>query len=110
MVATYLVLLLAVDVRLGLVVAGLAVLRVAVLAGVTRGRRRLTAESLQAQAAAQSYELQLLYGIEVLKACGAERRAVGVWSNLFVHQLNVALARGRLDALVNALLDALALA
>ena len=110
MVATYLVLLLAVDVRLGLVVAGLAVLRVAVLAGAMRGRKRLTTESLQAQAAAQSYELQLLYGIEVLKACGAERRAVGVWSNLFVHQLNVALARGRLDALVNALLDALALA
>jgi len=110
MVATYLVLLLVVDVHLGLVVAGLAVLRVAILAGAMRGRKRLTAESLQAQAAAQSYELQLLYGIEVLKACGAERRAVGVWSNLFVHQLNVALARGRLDALVNALLDALAVA
>jgi len=110
MVATYLVLLLVVDVHLGLVVAGLAVLRVAILAGAMRGRKRLTAESLQAQATAQSYELQLLYGIEVLKACGAERRAVGVWSNLFVHQLNVALARGRLDALVNALLDALAVA
>jgi len=104
MVATYLVLLLAVDVHLGLVVAGLAVLRVAVLAAAMRGRKRLTAESLQAQAAAQSYELQLLYGIEVLKASGAERRALGVWSNLFVHQLNVSLARGRLDALVNAAL------
>ena len=51
MVATYLVLLLAVDVHLGLVVAGLAVLRVAVLAAAMRGRKRLTAESLQAQAA-----------------------------------------------------------
>ena len=54
--------------------------------------------------------MQLLAGIEVLKACGAERRAIGTWSNLFVHQLNVSLARGRLDALVNALLDGLALA
>jgi ABC-type bacteriocin/lantibiotic exporter with double-glycine peptidase domain len=110
MVVTYLVLLLVADVRLGLVIAALAVLRVAVLIGAMRVRQRLTAESLQAQAAAQNYELQLLSGIEVLKACGAERRAVGIWSNLFVQQLNVALARGRLDALVSALLDALALA
>ena len=110
MVVTYLVLLLVADVRLGLVIAGLAVLRVAVLAGAMRVRRRLTTESLQVQAVAQSYELQLLAGIEVLKACGAERRAIGTWSNLFVQQLNVSLARGRLDALVNALLDGLALA
>jgi ABC-type bacteriocin/lantibiotic exporter with double-glycine peptidase domain len=110
MVVTYLVLLLVADVRLGLVIAGLAVLRVAILIGAMRVRQRLTAEALQAQAAAQNYELQLLSGIEVLKACGAEQRAIGVWSNLFVQQLNVALARGRLDALVSALLDGLALA
>jgi ABC-type bacteriocin/lantibiotic exporter with double-glycine peptidase domain len=110
MVTTYLVLLLISDVRLGLVVAGLAVLRVVVLIGAMRGRQRLTAESLQVQAAAQSYELQLLSGIEVLKACGAERRGIEVWSNLFVQELNVSLARGRLDALVSALLDGLSLA
>ena len=110
MVVTYLVLLLVADVRLGLVIAGLAVLRVAILIGAMRVRQRLTAEALQAQAAAQNYELQLLSGIEVLKACGAEQRAIGVWSNLFVQQLNVSLARGRLDALVSALLDGLALA
>jgi len=110
MVVTYLALLLVADVRLGLVIAALAVLRVAVLVGAMRVRQRLTAESLQVQATAQSYELQVLAGIEVLKACGAERRAVGTWSNLFVQQLNVALTRGRLDALVNALLDGLALA
>ena len=110
MVTTYLVLLLVSDVRLGLVVAALAVLRVVVLVGAMRGRQRLTAESLQVQAAAQSYELQLLSGIEVLKACGAERRGIEVWSNLFVRELNVSLARSRLDALVSALLDGLALA
>ncbi len=110
MVLTYLALLLAANVRLGLVVAGLAVLRMAILAGALRRRQRLTAEALQTQAAAQSYELQMLSGIEALKACGAERRAVDAWSNLFVRQLNVSLARGRLDALVNALLDGLALA
>ena len=110
MVLIYLALLLVADVRLGLVVALLAALRMAILAGALRKRQRLTAEQLQSQAAAQSYEVQMLAGIEALKACGAERRAIDSWSHLFVRQLNVALARGRLDALVGALLDGLALA
>ena len=110
MVITYLVLLLVTDVRLGFVVAGLAILRIGILAGAMRRRQRLTSESLQAQSAAQTYEVQLLSGIEALKACGAERRAVDSWSRLFVHQLNVNLARGRLDALVQSLLDGLQIA
>src|SRR4051794_8260194 len=83
MVVSYLVLLLIADMRLGLVVACLAILRVAILLGALRRRQRLTSESLQAQSAAQSYEVQLLSGIEALKACGAERRAVDTWSHLF---------------------------
>jgi ABC-type bacteriocin/lantibiotic exporter with double-glycine peptidase domain len=110
MVVSYLVLLLVADVRLGLAVAGLALLRVAILLGALRQRQRLTSEQLQAQSAAQSYEVQLLNGIEALKACGAERRAVDTWSHLFVRQLNVSLARGRLDVLVTTLLDALGVA
>ena len=110
MVVSYLGLLLFADIRLGLVVAGLALLRVAILVGALRRRQRLTSEQLQAQSAAQSYEVQLLAGIEALKACGAERRAVDTWSHLFVRQLNVSLARGRLDVLVTALLDALGVA
>jgi len=110
MVISYLVLLLVADVRLGLVVAALAVLRVVILIGAMGRRQRLTSEQLQAQSAAQSYEVQLLSGIEALKACGAERRAVDTWSHLFVRQLNVSLARGRLDVLVTTLLDGLGLA
>ena len=110
MVVSYLALLLVADVRLGLVVALLAALRVAILAGALRRRQRLASEGLQAQAAAQSYEVQLLAGIEALKACGAERRALDSWSHLFVRQLNVSLARGRLDVLVDSLLDGLAIA
>lgn len=110
MVITYLALLLLADLRLGAVVATLAILRVAILVGAMQRRQRLTSEALQAQAAAQSYEVQLLSGIEALKACGAERRAVDAWSHLFVRQLNVSLARGRLDVLVQSLLDALQIA
>ncbi len=110
MVASYLALLLLADLRLGALVAGLAVVRVAILIGAMRRRRRLTSEALEAQAASQGYQVQLLAGIEALKACGAERRAVDTWSHLFVRELNASLARGRLDALVNALVDGLALA
>lgn len=110
MVVSYLALVLIADVRLGIVVALLAMLRVGILVGAMRRRQRLTMEALQAQAAAQSYEVQMLSGIEALKACGAERRAVDSWSHLFVRQLNVSLARGRLDVLVSSLLDGLAIA
>ena len=110
MVLSYLAVLLVADVRLGLLVAGLAMVRVAILIAAMRRRRRLTSEALEAQAASQSYQVQMLAGIEALKACGAERRAVDTWSHLFVRELNVSLSRGRLDVLVNSLLEGLALA
>gem|GEM_PF-14087 len=110
MVVSYLVLLLVADVRLGLLAAGLAAIRVVILVAAARRRRRLTTETLEAQAATQSYQVQLVAGIEALKACGAERRAVDSWSRLFARELNTSLERGRLDALVNSGLSALALA
>jgi ATP-binding cassette, subfamily B, bacterial len=42
----------------------------------------------------------MLAGIEDLKAAGAEDRAVAHWSGLFGRELQVALGRGRLSALV----------
>jgi len=49
----------------------------------------------------------MLAGIETLKAGGLEGRAVEQWSHLFVDELNVALKRGRLNALVEAAMTAL---
>jgi ATP-binding cassette, subfamily B, bacterial len=48
--------------------------------------------------------------MEALKSMGAEYRALDRWSNLFVDSLNVALRRGRLDALVGSLLGAFSVA
>jgi ABC-type bacteriocin/lantibiotic exporter with double-glycine peptidase domain len=109
MVMFYLALLLIADFRLGFLVAGLALIRIAILAGALRRRRRLMSEALEAQAASSSYQVQMLAGIEALKACGAEQRAVDTWSHLFVRELNVSLSRGRLDVLVNSILDGIAL-
>jgi ATP-binding cassette, subfamily B, bacterial len=65
------------------------------------------AEHLETQARAQGYLVQLMAGIETLKASGAEHRGVEHWSNLFVDELNVSLRRGRLAAMVDGIMAAL---
>lgn len=110
MATLYLVLLLLADLEIGLVVAGLGAVRVALFLFTRRRHRDLMSASLEAQAESRSYQVQMLEGIATLKASGAERRAVDHFANLFVDELNVTLSRGRLDAAVNAILDALATA
>ncbi|MCP4445667.1 MAG: peptidase domain-containing ABC transporter [Myxococcales bacterium] len=68
------------------------------------------AEQLEAQARSQSYLVQVIQGVETLKTSGAEGQALRRWSNLFVDELNAGLRRGRLDALVDAVMAALRLA
>jgi ABC-type bacteriocin/lantibiotic exporter with double-glycine peptidase domain len=63
--------------------------------------------SLQTEARSQSYQVNLLAGIETLKAAGAEHRSVEQWSHLYVDVLNISLSRGRLQAWVDSTLAAL---
>lgn len=63
----------------------------------------LTSQDLESQARAQSYLVQMLVGIETLKVAGAEDRALEHWANLYVDELNVSLARSRLQAMLDAL-------
>jgi ATP-binding cassette subfamily B protein len=98
----YLVALLALSPAMGALALGLAALQATVLVTARRRNQRLMAQSLHAEARSQSYVYQVLAGIEVLKAAGAERRAVDHWSGLFVEEVDVANARGRLDAVVGA--------
>ncbi len=103
----YLFLMFVTHVKIALLVLGLGLLRIAVFL-VTRHRQRdLMSESLKVQASSRNYQVQMLAGIETLKAMGAERRAVERWSNLFVDELNTSLARGRLNAVIDSLLAAL---
>jgi ATP-binding cassette, subfamily B, bacterial len=71
-----------------------------------RRLRELANRSLQAGSRAQGYEVEMLTAMETLKAMGCEHRAVGHWSNLFVDQLNVDLARDRVDIRTDAILGA----
>jgi ATP-binding cassette, subfamily B, bacterial len=100
MAVLYLVLLLLISPLLGVLVLGLGLAQVTIIVLARRPNQRLATESLEAQARTESYAYQMLAGIEDLKAAGAEERAVAHWSGLFGRELEVALGRGRLSALV----------
>jgi ATP-binding cassette subfamily B protein len=102
LVVGYAALILVIAPTTGLAVIGLGAVQIAVLYVARNSYRELMARSLEAQARSQSYLVEMIHGMETLKAVAAESRAVERWSNLYVDELNVALDRGRLTALVDA--------
>ena len=110
LVSLYLLIILAVHPILGLIVLALGALRVLLFLALRRRHQELTSRSLQVEAASRSYQVEMLAGIESLKSLGAERRAVEHWSNLFADELNVALQKGRLNAIFDSVLAALTIA
>lgn len=107
LVSLYLLLLFITHIPMGLLVLLLGLLRVGLFLATRRRQRELMSQTLEIQARSRGYQVEMLTGIETLKALGAEHRAVDHWSNLFVDELNVSLARGRLEAIFNSLLTAL---
>jgi ATP-binding cassette subfamily B protein len=103
----YLVLALLISPSLAAVALALGAVQVAVFLLARHRVRELMSQDLESQSRAQSYLVQMLAGIETLKAAGAESRAVEHWSNLFVDQLNVSLGRGRLSAVTESINEAL---
>ncbi len=110
LVTGYLVAILVAHAGLGLLVLALGALRVTVFLLSRRAFRDLMSESLQTQADASNFEVQMIEGIETLKTAGGVPRAVARWTNLFVRVVNVSIRRGRLSALVEATNAALELA
>lgn len=103
----YLALMLLTDVVVAGLVIVLGVLRVTVFV-VTRIRlRELVSESIQRQAAARSYQVRMLSGMEALKSMGAEREVARKWTDLFVKELNIGIEQNRLNATVGAITGAL---
>jgi len=110
LVSLYLIVLFFASPKMGLLVLGLALLRIVLLLATRRRQKELMSRSLETQSSSQAYQVQMLAGMETLKASGSEHRAIEHWSNLFVDTLNVSIARGRLQAMVDALLAGLAVA
>jgi len=109
-VVLYLALLLIASPTMGLIVLLLGVIQVTVFLFSRRRRKELMAQELETTTRSGAYTVQVLAGIETLKAMGREDRAVQHWSNLFVDNLNASLGRGQLGALVDALTGSLRLA
>jgi ATP-binding cassette subfamily B protein len=107
LVTLYLILLFAASPSMGLLVLVLGAIRVGLFLFTRKRTRDLMSRSLQTESRSQSFQVNMLAGIETLKASGAEHRAVEQWSHLFVDVLNVSLARGRLSAFVDSTLAAL---
>ena len=103
MAMIYLALLMLLSVPLSLIVLFLALTRVLLLFFMRRKQRALLAQNLDISARSQSYQVEMLSGMETLKAMGLERRAADNWSNLFVESLNVSMKRGQLDAIFTTL-------
>jgi len=107
LVTLYLAAIFAASVSFGVLVAGLALVQLTVLIVARRRQRELMSDTLQTQSRAESYLVELLSGIETLKSSGNEARAAQHWSGLFVDQLNVSVARSRLNAVVDAVTSTL---
>jgi ATP-binding cassette subfamily B protein len=103
LVVLYLGLMFVVSPTLALIVLGLGLLQVLILVFSARRQRALLSESLEVEAKSQSYQVEMITGIQTLKAFGVEHQAVQRFSELFVNVLNVSLRRGRLTAWVDAL-------
>jgi ATP-binding cassette, subfamily B, bacterial len=88
----------------GGVVLGLGLVQVGLLF-VTRGKlHELTQQDLSAQSRTQSYLTEVLTGIALVKASGAEQSVLKHWTNLFNAQLNLSVRRNYLLALVETVL------
>ena len=98
MVSFYLILLMLANIPLTVVVFAIALARILLVVLMRHKQRELLAENLEISARSQTYQVEMLSGMETLKAMGMEHRAAENWSNLFVDSLNISVKRGRLDA------------
>jgi ABC-type bacteriocin/lantibiotic exporter with double-glycine peptidase domain len=103
LVTLYLVLLCIASPIMAAVAVVLALVHLTLFLASRRRQRELMAESLETRARCSNYEVEMLTSMETLKSMGAEQQAVDRWANLFIDTQNVALARGRLNALFGAL-------
>lgn len=82
-----------------------------VLYACFRGRMySLAVRLFHAQARSRSIQIQVLAGIEALKALSSEARSVASWSSAFVEELNEEVRRGRVTGVVDGVLGTLGVA
>ena len=103
----YLLILLFLSPTMSTVVVSFAVAQIGINLGTRRRVRELAQRDIAAKTDEQSYLVEAMKGIPVLKASGAEGVAFDRWSNLFVNHLNVSLQRNHLSAIIDVLVGLL---
>ncbi|PYT07920.1 MAG: ABC transporter [Acidobacteria bacterium] len=106
-VIVYLFVILMVQPVFGWVVLALGALQ-AVVALLTRSQiRDLAQRELESKSEEQSYLVEAMKGVAILKSYGAEEKAFQQWSNLFFKQMNVSIERSYFSALIDTVLGGL---
>ncbi|MEU7137052.1 peptidase domain-containing ABC transporter [Streptomyces sp. NPDC046261] len=101
-VLAYVILFLVVAPLYGWVVLGLGCAQLLIMLANFRRLRSLAQRDIGAQAEAQSCAVEVLAGVETVKAMGGERQAYARWSALFERQLQASFRRRRLDCVLEA--------
>ncbi len=101
LVVGYLAILLARAPFFALLVFGVGLLQVVLLLGTSRRLRDLTQRDVAAQSVSQSYLVEALSGVVMLKASGTEDQALDHWFGLFATELNASLRRDHLSAIID---------
>jgi ATP-binding cassette, subfamily B, bacterial len=107
MAGVYLIILVLVSAPLAAAVAALAAVRLTLMAVMRIKQRQFLAQTLDNQAQLQTSQVEMLSGMETLKAMGLEESAAGQWTRLFTEGVNISIRRGRLDATFTMLLSLL---
>lgn len=108
-VMIYLAVLATQSIPMTLLVLTFLLVEVVVLVATWRLSQDLTRETLEAQAASQSQAVQLLAGIETVKALGIEERSSEKWTSLFTAEVDATLRRGKYSNLTDSLMAAIRL-
>lgn len=107
MASVYLALLVWINLSLTLVVVGIAAARILLLLVMRWRQRELLAATLDNQARSQTQQVELLAGLESLKAMGVEREVVEQWTSTTTAGIAISAQRGRLDSMFSAALGLL---
>ena len=105
----YLAILLSQSMLFASVVLALGGIQILILIGTARRVRSLMQNNLAARAETESYLIEILQGIAVLKASGSEAQALQSWTGKFMKQLNLSLERHHFFALIGTALRTLQL-
>jgi ATP-binding cassette, subfamily B, bacterial len=106
-ILTYILVIFSYTPQFALVVLGIGIVQILIPVLTRRRLHELTQEDVTAKAVEQSYLVEALNGISMIKASGSEDKVFDHWSNLFNKQLNASIKKSHLAAVSDTLMTAI---